>query len=117
MDGYPSREGVPSEQAINRLSFLPGNCGNGGKKKGTRNRLSEAFFTDLYEDWKAHGIQAIREVRESRPAEYFRICAIIVRGASDFDSLSAGVHSEEIEQLIEERRKQALLMIERMKTQ
>jgi hypothetical protein len=97
--------------------ILRGNTGLPGRPKGARNKFAEAFFTDLYEDWKAHGIQAIREVRESRPAEYFRICAIIVRGASDFDSLSAGVHSEEIEQLIEERRKQALLMIERMKTQ
>jgi hypothetical protein len=61
------------------------------------------------------GNAKIREVRESRPAEYFRICALIVRGASDFDSLSAGVHSEEIEQLIEERRQKALVMIAKMR--
>jgi hypothetical protein len=79
--------------------------------------LSEVFFADLYADWKAHGIQAIEEVRERRPAEYFRICALIVRGASDFDSLSAGIHSEEIEQLIEERRILAQSMIAKMKTQ
>jgi hypothetical protein len=96
--------------------FLPGNCGNGGKKKGVRNRLSEAFIADLYEDWLAHGIQVIEEVRVTRPSEYLRMCALIVRGSSEFDARTAGL-GEDIEQLIEERRKQALLMIEKMKAQ
>jgi hypothetical protein len=95
--------------------FLPGNCGNGGKKKGARNKLNEAFFADLYEDWKSHGIQAIEEVRERRPWEYFKICAMIVRGASDFDSLTSGLHNDAMEQFIEERRERARLMIEKMK--
>src|SRR5262245_32606105 len=91
--------------------FLTGNSGGPGRTKSSRNRFSEAFIADLYEHWKAHGIQAIREVRESRPAEFLRICAMIVRGASEFDSLTDGMHNEAIEQFIEERRKQALLMI------
>jgi hypothetical protein len=53
----------------------------------------------------------------TRPSEYLRICALIVRGASDFDSLADGIHSEEIEQLIEERRREALLIIAKMKNQ
>jgi hypothetical protein len=103
LSGWPTRTPEPN-------SGLP------GRPKGARNKFAEAFFADLYEDWKQHGIQAIREVRESRPAEYFRICAIIVRGASDFNSLADGLHNEAIEELIEERRRQALLMIEKMKT-
>jgi hypothetical protein len=40
---------------------------------------------------------------------------LIARGASDFDSLADGMKNEAIEQMIEVRRKQALLMIEKMK--
>src|SRR5262245_23722603 len=76
--------------------FLPGNCGNSGRGKGARNRLSQAFIADLYEHWKAHGIQAIQQVYETRPAEYLRICALIARGASDFDSLADGMKNEAI---------------------
>jgi hypothetical protein len=97
--------------------FLPGNCGNGGKKKGARNRLSEAFFADLYEHWKAHGIQAIQQVYETRPWEYLKICAMMVRGSSDFDELTSGLHNDAMAEFIEERRKQALLMIAKMNTQ
>jgi hypothetical protein len=57
------------------------------------------------------------EVRERRPWEYLKICAMIVRGASDFDELTSGLHNDAIAELIEERRKEALLMIERMRTQ
>jgi hypothetical protein len=51
----------------------------------------------------------------TRPSEYLRICALIVRGSSEFDAPTAGL-GEDLEQLIAERREQALLMIEKMKT-
>jgi hypothetical protein len=53
--------------------FLVGTTGLPGRPKGARNKLAEAMIEDLYQDWKAHGIQAIREVRETRPADYFKI--------------------------------------------
>jgi hypothetical protein len=84
--GFQFTPGPFSNRLVRTSRFLLGNCGNGGKKKGARNRLSEAFFADLYEDWKSHGIQAIEEVRERRPWEYLKICAMIVRGASDFNA-------------------------------
>jgi hypothetical protein len=96
--------------------FLVGTSGMSGRPRGSRNKLSEAMLADLYADWKAHGTQAIEEVRERRPWEYLRIVALIVRGASDFDSLADGMKNEAIEQIIEERHKKALLMIEKMKT-
>jgi hypothetical protein len=61
-------------------------------------------------------VQVIEEVRVTRPSEYLRVCALIVRGSSEFNAPTAGL-GEDLEQLIEERRKQPLLMIERMKTQ
>jgi hypothetical protein len=45
--------------------FLVGNNGAAGRPKGARNKLAEAFIDDIYQDWKQHGIQVIREVRET----------------------------------------------------
>jgi hypothetical protein len=59
--------------------FLVGNTGNAGRPKGSRNRFAEAFIDDIYLDWKEHGIQVIRDVRESIHSDYLKICALLVR--------------------------------------
>jgi hypothetical protein len=71
------------------------------------------FIEDLYQDWKAHGIQAIRETRETRPADYLKIVAMIVSKAEDL-SLDSEMRDAAVEQFIEERRQQALAMIAKM---
>jgi hypothetical protein len=91
--------------------FLPGNSGLPGRPKGARNKLAEAMIDDLYQDWKAHGIQAIRECRETRPADYLKIVAMIVSKAEDLSGLADGMHDAAMEQFIAERRQQALAMI------
>jgi hypothetical protein len=93
--------------------FLPGNSGLPGRPKGARNKLAEAMIEDLYQDWKAHGIQAIRECRETRPADYLKIVAMIVSKAEDL-SLDSEIRDAAVEQIIEERRQQALKMIAKM---
>jgi hypothetical protein len=97
--------------------FLVGNTGKAGRPKGARNKLAEAFIDDLYQDWKEHGIQVIQEVRESRPSDYLKICAILVRSSSDVNSISETMHSDAIAELIEERRILAQSMIAKMKSQ
>lgn len=52
--------------------FLPGNSGFGGRKKGSRSKLAEAFLTDLLHDWEQHGAQAIIDVRETKPDQYLK---------------------------------------------
>lgn len=54
--------------------FLPGNIG-GGRPKGSRNKLGEAFLSDIYADWKEHGVAAIKEVRETKPDAYLKVVA------------------------------------------
>jgi hypothetical protein len=93
--------------------FLVGNVPPGGRPKGARNKLAEAMIDDLYRDWKEHGIQAIRKVRESRPADYLKIVAMIVSKAEDL-SLDSEMRDAAVEQFIEERRQQALKMIAKM---
>jgi hypothetical protein len=88
--------------------FLPGNSGLPGRPKGARNKLSEAMIEDLFQDWKAHGIQAIRKCRETRPSDYLKIVAMIVSTASDLSGLADGMHDAEVEALIEERRQMVI---------
>jgi hypothetical protein len=70
------------------------------------------MIEDLYQDWKEHGIQAIRECRETRPADYLNIVAMIVSKCEDL-SLDGEMRDAAVEQFIEERRQQALAMIEK----
>jgi hypothetical protein len=44
------------------------------------------MIEDLYQDWKAHGIEAIRECRERRPSDYLWIVAMIVSNAEDLSA-------------------------------
>jgi hypothetical protein len=92
--------------------FLTGNVG-GGRPKGSRGLLAEIFLDDLYQDWKEHGAQAIREVRETRPADYLRVVAMVVSKYETLDTDDT-LRDAAMEQFIEERRQQALAMIAKM---
>lgn len=94
--------------------FVEGNRG-GGRGKGARNLLGERMIADLYVDWCAHGIQALETVRENRPHEYLKVVAMLVSKCDESVFKDMGSIAEEIEEFIEERRRKAMLMIERMK--
>lgn len=57
--------------------FLTGNIG-GGRPKGARNKLGEAFVSDLLADWEEHGPAVIAEVREEKPDQYLKVVASIL---------------------------------------
>jgi hypothetical protein len=94
--------------------FLQGTTGLPGRPKGARNKLAEAMIEDLYQDWKAHGIQAIHEVRETRPADYLKIVAMVVSKCVDLN-LDDDMRDHELLQFIEERRQKAALQIAKMR--
>ena len=48
---------------------------------------AEAMIDDLYRDWKEYGAEAIRAVRESRPAEYLKVVAMIVSKCTDLSPI------------------------------
>jgi hypothetical protein len=93
--------------------FVLGHSGNGGRPKGSRNLLGEAMLADLYADWLEHGAEAIRQVREARPADYLKIVAMIVSKCEDLN-LDSEMRDAAVEQFIEERRQKALKMIAKM---
>lgn len=80
----------PQQDANGR--FVAGNSGNGGRPKGSRNQLGEAFLADLYADWRKHGASTVIAVREQWPADYLKVVASLVRhegsGASDQATVS-----------------------------
>lgn len=57
-----------------RGRFLPGNKIGRGRAHGTRIMLGQALVETLAADFAIHGGEAVREVRESRPVDYVKIC-------------------------------------------
>jgi hypothetical protein len=54
------------------------NPGEGGRKKGSRNRLGEAFIEDLYQSWLTNGPAAIEAVLKTKPEAYLRTIASLL---------------------------------------
>ena len=58
--------------------FQPGNNGGPGRPKGSRNKLGEAFLSDMLADWEEYGVDAISKVRCEKPDAYLRVVASIL---------------------------------------
>ncbi len=64
---------------IKPYEFKPGQSGNpAGRPKGARTKLADQFLKDIYEDWKEHGIEAIKKVRVKKPDVYLRVVADLI---------------------------------------
>jgi DNA-directed RNA polymerase len=57
--------------------FITGNIG-GGRTKGARNKLGEAFVADLLADWEENGAAVIEAVRTDKPDQYLKVVASIL---------------------------------------
>jgi hypothetical protein len=77
-----------------RGRFVTGNSG-GGRPRGARNKLSEAFLEALYADFQEHGPEAIAETRLTAPSVYLRVVAGLLpkvtadETADDYQNMSA----------------------------
>src|SRR5262249_15738693 len=52
--------------------FTPGHKGTGGRKLGSRNKLSESFLADLHAEWKRSGKKVLQAVAEKHPETFLR---------------------------------------------
>ena len=73
-----SGDNTPEKKPL-QPPWKAGQSGNPrGRPKGSRNKISEAFLADLYEDWEGNGVEVIRQVREERPADYLKVVASVL---------------------------------------
>lgn len=77
--------------------FPPGVSGNpAGRKKGSRNRLSEDFLGALSDDFAEHGAAAIRACREGDPATYVKVVASILPKEFIIERSTDGLTDEQL---------------------
>lgn len=85
--------------------FVSGNIG-GGRPKGSRNKLGEAFLSALHDDFAEHGVEAIERTRTEKPEVYVRVIAGLLPSehtlnVNKLDDLSDAELSERLRQLTE----------------
>jgi hypothetical protein len=73
--------------------FLKGHKSVGGRKRGSRNLLSERFLTDLHAEWIRSGKRVLEAVAKEEPAVFLKVVAGVMPRLIDIDA-SVNVHSE-----------------------
>lgn len=58
--------------------FLVGHKGNGGRPRGSRNRLTTEFIDALYSKWQKHGSDVLDRVIADDPAAFLRVVGQIL---------------------------------------
>ncbi len=58
--------------------FLLGHNGIGGRPKGSRNKLGEAFLADLCAEWSKSGPDALKRLASEDPASFVRVVAQVL---------------------------------------
>jgi hypothetical protein len=98
--------------------FITGNNG-GGRKLGSRNKLTTEFLDDLYAKWHEHGANVLERVIRDDPAAFLRTVAQIlpkeidaalnVNAGSDFDGMESV--SDILQKVAEEAGEEAALRL------
>lgn len=74
-----TNDGIKSKPNLARLgptgSIVGGGIPGPGRPKGSRSKLAESFYNELYADWQAHGVEAISKMRTKSPGEYCKLIA------------------------------------------
>ena len=59
--------------------WQPGQSGNpAGRAHGSRNKLTEEVICALLRDFRQHGQKAVARVRQTQPAAYLKILALLI---------------------------------------
>jgi Family of unknown function (DUF5681) len=84
--------------------WQPGQSGNPvGRAHGSRNKLTEEVICALLRDFRQHGQKAVARVRQTQPAAYLKILALLVprEHKVQHSNLLKELTDEQLEALIE----------------
>jgi hypothetical protein len=85
--------------------FLPGRPKTGGRVKGSRNRISEAFLTDLHAEWEVSGPSALKIMAKEDPSGFVKVTAALLPKEFEInDNRLADLNDDELDVLINEVR-------------
>src|SRR5215467_6560520 len=81
-----------------------GQSGNpAGRLRGSRNKLSEEVICALLRDFRQHGQKAVARVRQTQPAAYLKVLALLVprEHKVEHSNVIKSLSDEELEAMIE----------------
>jgi hypothetical protein len=74
-----------------------------GRLRGSRNKLSEEVICALLRDFREHGQKAIAKVRQTQPAAYLKVLALLVprKHKVEHSNVIKSLSDQELEAMIE----------------
>jgi len=82
--------------------FEVGRVKSGGRAKGTRNLISEAFLTDLLAEWKESGAAALKVMAKTDQSNFVKVTAALLPKELDIsDSRLSEMSDSELDEAIE----------------
>ena len=74
----------------------------GGRRKGTRDRISTALLEAIAKDFEEHGEEAVKLARVERPVEYLRVVASLLPKEFEItDNRLKDISDDELDLLLE----------------
>jgi Family of unknown function (DUF5681) len=84
--------------------WQPGQSGNpAGRLRGSRNKLSEEVICALLRDFRLHGQKAVARVRQTQPAAYLKVLALLIprENKVEHSNVIKSLSDQELEAMIE----------------